>query len=397
MLEDIRSIDELALDRQRVFIRLDLDVPCKNGAVQDDRRLRAALPVIRRAQEAGARLVLGATLGDPQGAHRSALSLEPVGARLSELLDAEIYLPDDSVGDAARKVVQDLRPGQICLLENLAFHPEEAANDEAFARKLADLTDVYVNDAPRALNRRAASTCALPRLIRRRAMGPLLAAELAGLERLRAAQRPFVAVVGGAGVARKLDFLESLLGRLDAICAGGVLGNTLLTAQGRKLGASRIESDVLARARAFLTRAKDHRVNVVLPSDAVVADDERAASGDVFTIGLVPQDGQALDVGPATVEAFRQVLDKAKTILCYGALGAAEHPAFRAGTRAVVQAIAAMPAFHALCGTGVADALVGEEEAISKLAFVSAGGDASLELLSGRRSPALEALRGGET
>jgi phosphoglycerate kinase len=397
MLEDIRPLAELPLENQRVFVRVDCEGAPGDGAAASSARLERVVPTIRKAKEAGARVVLGTRAGDPRGQPKAELGLEPFGARLSELLGTEIYLPDDSIGDAARKVIQDLRPGQICLLENLAFHPEEEACDEAFARKLAEFADVYVNDAPSALNRRDASLTLLPRLFRRRGMGELLLAELGALARFRdSGSRPILAVIGGARVAHKLDLLESLIGRAHTVCVGGVLGNTLLAARGLKLGASVIDPDSLARGRAFLARARERKLDVVLPSDLVVAPSSGAREGKVVPSGQVPEQAIAVDIGPETVAAFCRRFAGAKSALQVGALGVSENDAFASGTRAVLRALADAQLAHVIGGRSSVAALEGDDS-ISKVGFVSAGGDASLELLSGRKLPALEALRGGET
>jgi phosphoglycerate kinase len=396
MLEDIRLLAELPLENQRVFVRVECEGAPADGTAASA-RLERVLPTIRKAKDAGARVVLGARAGDPRGQPRAELGLEPFGMRLAELLGTEIYLPDDSIGDAARKVVQALRPGQICLLENLAFHPEEEACDEAFARKLAEFADVYLNDAPSALNRRDASLTVLPRLFRRRGMGELLAAELGALARFRDnGARPIVAIIGGARVAHKLDLLESLIGRAHAVCVGGVLGNTLLAARGLKLGASVVDPDSLARGRAFLARARERKLDVVLPSDLVVAASSSAREGKIVQSGQVPEQALAVDIGPETVAAFCRRFAGAKSALQVGALGVSENDAFASGTRAVLRALADAQIAHVIGGRSSVAALEGDDS-IPKVGFVSAGGDASLELLSGRRLPALEALRGGET
>lgn len=397
MLEEIRSIDDLALDNQRVLIRTDFDVPLKDGVVGDDARLRAALSTIQKVQSSGARVILASRLGDPRGRPRSELSLEPVAARLSELLGNEIYLPDDSVGDAARKVVQDLRPGQVCLLENLAFHPEEEASEDGFARKLAGMADVFVNDAPRDLARREASTTLVPRLFRSRGAGHLVVRELTALARMREKiERPFVAVIGGERVLSRFDLIESLIGRVNVALVGGVVGNTLLRARGSKLGGSKVDMDALARGRALLGRARDRGLEIVLPTDLVIGPAFDAGRTGVAPTSAFPDESVALDIGAQTIERFKRTLASARTVLFAGSLGVLENPAGRAGTREVLGALAAGTAFHVLSDPRLLEALEGESFE-SKFGFVAAGGDASLELLSGRKLPGLEALRGGET
>lgn len=398
LLEDIHTIDELNLAGRRVLLRLDLDVPVSGDSVLADWRLQQALPTIKKAQGAGARVVI-ASRSEPFGppGKTTTPSLEAAGMRLSELLGSEIYLPDDSIGDAARKVVQDLRPGQICLLENLAFHPEDAANDEGFSRKLRDLADVYVNDAPRALARRDASLTLLARLFRERAVGTQLHAELSSLGRLREnVARPFVVVIGGARVTKKLELLESLLGRADAVLVGGVVGNTLLKARGLAVGTSPVDSDALARARSFLARAKERKLKVVLPLDLAVTERASDAPENVVLAGHVPEKARVVDVGPRTLSAFREVLATAGSGFCQGALGVLSTPESASGTRALLAALNERQAFQVLGGTSLPSVL-DDSESFSKFGFISAAGDVSLDLLSGRKLPALEALRGGET
>ncbi|HYO92951.1 MAG TPA: phosphoglycerate kinase [Polyangiaceae bacterium] len=396
-LDGIRSIDDLTLDNQRVFIRADFDVPVSQGTVGNDAPLRAALPTVRRALEAGARVVMASDLGSPAGRPTPELSLEPVAARLSELLGAEIYLPDDCVGEAARKVVQDLRPGQICLLENLGFYPEEASNDEAFARKLAAFADVYINDAPTASRRFVASVSALPRLIHERAMGSWLASNLqAALRLAESPERPFVAIVGGSATRAKFSLLQALLGRCNTLCVGGVIGNTLLAARGNSMKASHLEADLLARGRTLLAEAAERRVELLLPVDVIVAPKERALSGYAALASEIPMGEAAFDVGPKTVSLFTARVAAARTVLAHGALGLFENPGFARGSLELLRALAEASAFSVVSGKANAALLTrSPDEVVSKLGFVSNAGSTSLDLIEGRKLPGVEALRGG--
>lgn len=390
MLDQFRSIDDLPLGSRRVFIRVDFDAPIEAGKVVNDDRLRAALPTVVKARAQGARVILGSRLARTRGSG-AAPSLEPVALRLSELLETEVYLPDDCVGEAARKVVQDLRPGQVCMLENLAAHDQEEANDEVFARKLADLADVYVGEAPRELRRTHASVTTVPRLVRERGIGYLVAAELAAIERLR--EHPFVAVIGGDALDDKLSLLESLIGRADALCVGGAVGNALLTARGNANRGS-LSPVLLSRARALLTRARERKVTVVLPVDLKVARNAEGDGAHVVGAADVPDGYLAVDVGPRTVELFRSRVEGAKSVLFAGPLGAVDHGAFRSGTLDFARALAQAPAYTMVSGASNVATLAGED-VTAQFGFVSAGGHSSLELLSGRRLPGLEALRGG--
>jgi phosphoglycerate kinase len=397
MLDGIRSIDELELAGERVFIRVDFNVPFdkKSGTISDDERIRAALPTLCHAVEQGAKLIIASHLGRPKGKPSSELSLEPVGARLSELTGWEVHLPDDCVGDAAKKVIQDLRDGQVVLLENLRFHAEEEANDEAFAKQLAELGTVYVNDAFGAAHRAHASVEALPRLMKTRAMGFLMRDEVTALSKiLEAPLQPFVAVLGGAKVADKIGVIEALLEKCSALCIGGAMANTLLAARGADMKASKLEQDWLAHARTLLEKARDKRVDVLLPTDVIVATSPDAKQGKRCSAGEVPADHMALDIGPDTLAAFAKRVQQAKTIFWNGPMGLFENPAFAAGTNGMARALADAPGYSVVGGGDSAAALrQAGDELVQKIGFVSTGGGAALELLEGRKLPGVEALR----
>jgi phosphoglycerate kinase len=397
MLDGIRCIDELELASERVFLRVDFNVPIdkKTGKIRDDERIRAALPTIEYAAKAGAKVILASHLGRPKGKPAPEYSLEPVGAHLAELTGWEVFVPDDCVGDAAKKVVQDLRDGQVVLLENLRFHAEEEKNDEAFARELGALATIYVNDAFGAAHRAHASVEALPRLMQTRAMGFLMKREIENLSRvLEAPEKPFVAVLGGAKVTDKIGVIESLLGKCTAICIGGAMANTLLAAKGHDMKASLVEKDFLAAARTLLEKAQSKGVDIVLPVDVVVGEGPEASSGHAVGVGAVPDGTMALDVGPATLDLFTQRVVGAKTVFWNGPLGLFENAAFAAGTNGMAHALAESSAFSVVGGGDSAAALrkagAGLEE---KVGFVSTGGGAALELLEGRKLPGVEALR----
>jgi len=397
MLDGIRCIDELELAGKRVFIRVDFNVPQdkKTRAITDDERIRAALPTVKHAVAAGAKVILASHLGRPKGKPAPEFSMEPVGARLAELTGFEVHVPDDCVGEAPKKVVQDLREGQVVLLENLRFHAEEEKNDEAFAKELAILTDVYVNDAFGAAHRAHASVEALPRMMRERAMGFLMKNEVTNLSKvLETPEKPFVAVLGGAKVTDKIGVIESLLGKCSAICIGGAMANTLLAAKGHDMKASLVEKDFLAAARTLLEKARDKGVDIVLPSDVVVAASTEAESGATVAVSAVPDGSLALDVGPATVEAFKKRVLDAKMVFWNGPMGLFENKAFAAGTNAMAHALAETRAFTVVGGGDSAAALRKAGSGLEqKISFVSTGGGAALELLEGQKLPGVEALR----
>jgi phosphoglycerate kinase len=398
-LEGIRFIEELELENKRVFIRVDFNVPMdkKTGKVTDDERIRAALKTIQFAVDKGARVMLASHLGRPKGKPTPEYSMEAVGRRLAEITGWEVLVPDDCVGDAAKKVVADLREGQVVLLENLRFHAEEEKNDEGFARELAQLCDVYVNDAFGSSHRAHASVDALPRMMRERAMGYLVRDELASLARVvDTPERPFVAVLGGAKVTDKINVIEALLEKCDALCIGGAMANTLLAARGVDMKASRIEGDYLAQARTLLEKAEKKGVSVLLPTDVVVADSLEATSGSTVSAKSVPQGQMALDVGPETVKAFSSKIAQAKTVFWNGPMGLFENKPFSAGTFGVAEAMASAAGFTVVGGGDSAAAIrAAGGDIAARINFISTGGGASLELLEGKVLPGVEALRAG--
>jgi len=406
-LTGIRSIEELAaagegtgLSGKRVFIRVDFNVPLdkKTGKITDDSRIREAIPTIKVAMDAGAKVILASHLGRPKPGRMEGLSLEPVGARLSELTGYEVHLPEDCVGDAPKKVTYDLRAGQICLLENLRFHEEEEKDDEGFARQLAELCDVYVNDAFGAAHRAHASVHALPRMVRERGAGLLMLKELKALGRLTdRPEKPYVAVLGGAKVSDKIDVVEALLGVVDMLIIGGAMANTFLAAQGKNMQKSRIEEDKLPLARTILSKAEARGVEILLPVDAVVAPSIDATSGEVARVDAIPEGTMALDIGPATIELFSKPIRKAKTVFWNGPMGLFETPAFSKGTFEIARVMSAAPGFTVVGGGDSAAAVKQAGEEIARgFDHISTGGGASLELLEGKKLPGVEALRTAE-
>jgi phosphoglycerate kinase len=396
-LDGIRTIDDLRLDNQRVFIRVDFDVPLGSaGNVTDDQCIRASLPTIKKAISAGARVIIGSHLGHPQGKPSAALSLEPAAARLSELLDQDVFLPDDCLGDAAKKLVSDLRPGQLVMLENLRFHPEEESNEERFAREIAGLCDVYVNDAFGSSHHAHASIVSLPRLVRNKGMGYLLRDEVAALLRISEnPEPPFLAILGGARVSDKIKVMAALLKKCDTICMGGELGNTFLAAAGHRLGDSKLESDQLPLARTLLEQARDRGVKLLLPTDVLVASDPDAREGQIVNVRSVPEQQLVLDIGPESVQTFAAQIAKAKTVFWNGPMGLFENPTFAGGSIGIAEALAAGSAFTVISGQASARAVALASPGVSeKIGFISTGGAASLELLEGLKLPGVEALRG---
>ncbi|TKD02447.1 phosphoglycerate kinase [Polyangium fumosum] len=400
-LTGIRSIEDLAKDsglaNKRVFIRVDFNVPLdkKTGAITDDARIRESIPTIKVAVDAGAKVILASHLGRPKPGKHEGCSLEPAGARLAELTGYEVHLTDDCIGDGPKKVTHDLRAGQVCLLENLRFHEEEEKDEENFARQLAELCDIYVDDAFGAAHRAHASVHALPRMIRDRAAGLLMLKELRSLARLLdRPEKPYVAVLGGAKVSDKIAVVESLLNVVDTLCIGGAMANTFLAAQGKKVAASKIEDDKLPLARTILQKARERGAKVLLPVDVVVAKSLDAESGTAVSVDAIPDGTMALDIGPKTVELFGSAIERAKTVFWNGPMGLFESKPFSNGTFEIARIMSRAEGFTVVGGGDSAAAVRAAGEEIAKgMDHISTGGGAALELIEGRKLPGVEALR----
>lgn len=390
----VRSVRDLAVAGKRVLVRVDFNVPLSpEGGVADDARLRASLPTIQYLLDHGAAVILLSHLGRPKGGPDPKLTLAPVAAHLASLLGRPVQFAADCVGPVAHSHAAALQPGQVLLLENLRFHPEEERNDAAFARQLAELGDLYVNDAFGAAHRAHASTEGLAHVLPS-AAGLLLLREidvLGGL--LEAPKRPFGAIIGGAKISSKIGVLEHLLPRIDLLILGGAMANTFLRAQGYAVGSSLVENDQLAVARDTLAAAVARKVRVVLPVDVVVADRFAAdAAHRTVDISQVPDGWTILDVGPRSVEVIRQVVTTCATVLWNGPLGMFEFPAFAAGTLAVAHMLANAPNLVSVVGGGESVAAVEEAGVADRITHVSTGGGASLELLEGKTLPGVAAL-----
>ena len=386
------SIEQVELAGRRVFLRADLNAPLEHGVVSDDTRLTAVLPTIRHALDRGASVVLASHLGRPKGGPDSKYSLAPVATRLAALLERPVPLAPDCVGEQVEELAGALQPGQLLLLENLRFHPEEEANDDAFARRLAGLADVYVNDAFAAAHRAHASIAAITRHLQPAAAGLLMRRELEALGRiLESPARPLVAVLGGAKVSDKIALVEHLLARVDVLVIGGGMAFTFLRALGHGVGKSLVETDRIETARGALETARRRGVQIVLPVDAVVAAGLDSPSGRAVSVRDIPADQMGLDLGPLSVERFAAVVRTAKTIVWNGPMGVFEKPAFATGTVALARAVAVSSAFTVI-GGGDTVAAVNQAGVAARIGYISTAGGAFLEFLEGRPLPGVEAL-----
>ena len=396
MAAQIRTIDQLDLAGKRVFIRVDFNVPLdEKGRVTDDARIRAALPTIRHAIAARARVILASHLGRPKGdpSDKAKFTLEPAAQRLSELLDQDVILADDCIGDGVKKAVSDLGEGQVLLLENLRFHKGEAGNDEACCRDLAALADVWVNDAFGTAHRAHASTAGMARFVKERAGGFLIQKEVEYLGRVLARpERPFVAILGGAKVSDKIKVLENLIGKADSVLVGGAMAYTFLAAKGVPVGKSRVEQDKLELARQILDKAKAKGIDFELPVDHVCAAEPKETAERVVVNGAAIPDGlMGLDIGPKTLDRYRQRILTAKTVFWNGPMGLFEQKPWAEGTFGVARAMAESPGVTVV-GGGDSAAAVEEAGLVSRMKHVSTGGGASLEFIEGRELPGVKVL-----
>ena len=390
------SVRDLDLKGRRLFLRVDFNVPLKDGVIGDDTRIRGSLPTITYALDHGATVILASHLGRPKGKPSPQLSLRPVAARLSELLGKPVIFAEDCIGDAAKRAVEAAAgAGRVVLLENLRFHPEEEANNPAFAAKLASLCDIYVNDAFGAAHRAHASTEGITHHVAFSAAGLLMEKELTYLGKvLHQPDKPFVAIIGGAKVSDKIDVIDSLLNKADAILIGGGMAYTFLNAQGQSTGKSLVETDKIDIARAALDKAKLNGVKFLLPIDHILAD-KFAADAETKTFSgtkAFPAEWMALDIGPKTIELFSNEIAEARTVIWNGPMGVFELPAFAHGTNAIAKAVAHTQDATTIVGGGDSVAAIHKSGFADRISHISTGGGASLEFLEGKVLPGVAAL-----
>ncbi len=395
MNQGLKYMDEINLRGKRVFIRVDFNVPLdENGNITDDTRIRGVLPTINYALDENAKVILASHLGRPKGKRVPEMSLSPVAKRLGRLLEKEVTLAPDCIGEDTKKVVNAMKPGDVVLLENLRFHPEEEKNNEDFGRKLGELADVYINDAFAMAHRAHSSNVAITRYVKEVGAGFLMKKELTYFSMaMEKPTRPLVAIIGGKKVSDKVGVLLSLCERVDKLIIGGGMALTFFKALGYEVGNSFCETDAIETAKQVIEKARERHIKLYMPVDFVVADKFSAsAESKVVTYQEIPKDWMALDIGPATVTLFTEAIQNAKTIIWNGPMGVFEIDAFSRGTFAMVTSVANTYAMT-IVGGGDTDVAVHRAGEFAKMSYISTGGGAFLEILKGVELPGITALR----
>jgi phosphoglycerate kinase len=391
------TLDDLTIDGHRVFVRVDFNVPLDGERVTDDTRIRGALPTIEALRGKGARVILASHLGRPKGKPDPAYTMLPAAARLAELLDVEVVFSHDTIGDDVVQLAKELPPGGVMVLENLRFHAGEQANDPEFARQLAAIGELYVDDAFGAMHRPDASITGVPKILGG-AIGKLVQREVDALGVLvgtegRLERAPFAAILGGSKVSDKIGVIEALSKRVDHLFIGGAMAYTFLAAEGKAVGSSRVEADKLELARSLLTKCANRSVKVHLPFDHVVAERFEAGSPPKI-VTSIPDGWMGLDIGPATLRQWAEIIGRCQTVFWNGPMGVFEWESFSAGTRGVAEALAHCPGLT-IVGGGDSAAAITQFGLADRVSHVSTGGGASLEYIEHGDLPGLSALRSG--
>ncbi len=390
-----KSIDDLNVKGKRVLLRVDFNVPLKDGVITDDTRIKAALPTIDKLLNDGAKLIICSHLGKPKGEVKEELSLAPVSVRLSDLLGKEVlFLKDDTVvGEHALWAVDNLKEGQAALLENTRFRPEEEANDPQFSKELASLGEIYVNDAFGTAHRAHASTEGVAKYVDERAVGYLMEKELEFLgNAVDDPKRPFAAVLGGSKVSSKISVIENLLDKVDTLIIGGGMAYTFIKAKGGNTGRSLLEEDYLDYAGKMLEKAREKGVKLLIPEDTVIASDVKEGAGcGIVDIMAIPDDMIGVDIGDKTIVEFSEALKDAKTVVWNGPMGVFEIPDFANGTKSIAKVLAGLDAVT-IIGGGDSAAAVNQLGFADKMTHISTGGGASLEFLEGKELPGVAVI-----